>query len=511
MWRAGTNLVQMSSTRTPKRTLKNNNKVPVADSHRSEQRPRFLKCFHVFVLLSIGRMAHRQFSIHWELYRYQVGDIQLLTINGDSPRMNHEVNDETSINSTLPADDSQIIKEHLSAVEDAGSADTGEPSRRPVFDVLTISSIERPEIVNAQRSTWGSHPTIRNFMEVNEKDDPDPQCRLKYNDTSLVDQYVDHCKRRRTAWPTRNNITSIFTSNFARKQWLQKKKNPGGWLCAQRRMAMGLAKLRAKYEKEAIPDLLVLSDDDMYLNVDLLETDLDLMLSQSTKSITKTNTNTLSAVEQNILMGGESIKAWADTDAKVYAGCLVISAPAPIVQFTFPYGGWGTFFTKGAIERLIQPLHCNADTKAPRSSFEEEACSRLAGGLHLDLLSESRYFEDGMSISDLMGALASNTKTPYCMHSDWAVGYFVNFYNISGVQWEGPDSDASHGRSSWYPDVPQTRIFPIGVGQKSWLYRQQLGNCRMVGENCNNSSLVCHYVSEMQMKRIHGDIKYVSL
>ena len=57
-----------------------------------------------------------------------------------------------------------------------------------------------------------------------------------------------------------------------RKEWLQQKKNPGGWMCAQRRMTAALSKLIRLYREAAegagfepssvFPDYLILGDDD---------------------------------------------------------------------------------------------------------------------------------------------------------------------------------------------------------------------------------------------------------
>mmetsp|Transcript_8175 Transcript_8175/g.13203 ORF Transcript_8175/g.13203 Transcript_8175/m.13203 type:complete len:216 (+) Transcript_8175:2-649(+) len=193
---------------------------------------------------------------------------------------------------------------------------------------------------------------------------------------------------------------------------------------------------------------------------------------------------------------GEVIDDETDRSAKVYVGCLVFAPPAKLIQFSFPFGGWGTFFSRGAIERLIMPLHCSTKKdSANRSPFEEGACRRLnsVDDYHLQ---ESPFFNEGMSISDLMAAFAGVTTSPYCMHSDWGIGYFINFYNISGVRWEGP--------GHWYPQVAQTRIHPLGR-QASYIYRNPGGECRLTGENCNTGSLVCHYVNTTQMKGLWRD------
>ena len=340
-------------------------------------------------------------------------------------------------------------------------------------DILSISSVSS-SMSRVQQSTWGSHSKVRNFVVVTEDDDPDPSCHTNLTEAGAYSAAI-LCKRKRRTWPKENFVTQHFIRQYARPQWLQKKANPVGWLCAQRRVAAGLAKLGRSYRNSmSLPDYLMLVDDDTYVNMDLFEAQI------LTGSYTE----------------GEVDEEGANSTAKVYAGCVIVAGPAQVIQFTNPFGGWGTFFSKGAIERLITPLFCN---QAQPNTFEGRACSRITSGG--DFLSESRYFKEGMSISDLMGAQASTGEHgSYCLHSDWAVGYFVNFYNISGVRWKGPE----HSTAKWYPEAPQTRLHPAG-SEDSFIYRRNGGNCKAAGDTCTTSSLVCHYMNSTQMQRVHID------
>ena len=371
----------------------------------------------------------------------------------------------------------------------------------PYVDVLSIASIARPQLVQAQKGTWGSHKVVRNFITATEKDDPDPLCSRKFTPKE-VQSYSVGCKMKKSGktWPhvSRKVVTDFFINQFARKNWLAKKADAGAWLCAQRRVGAALAKVGRSYrtnmKMRELPEFLIVTDDDTYINMDRFKE--EILLQQGN--------NTL----------GELYHADADRSAKVYAGCIIVAAPANQYQFTFPFGGWGTFFSKGAIKRLITPLHCKnyndttKDTSSSLSSFRRWACHRLTGGnltlrqkqsaddQRFDVLGESRLFQDGMSISDLMGAFASQKK-PYCLHSDWSVGYFVNLYNISGIRWDGPEAHLG-----WYPDTLQrNRIHPLG-SQDSFIYRGAGGNCKMEGEKCNSTSLVCHYVNDTQMEKL---------
>ena len=379
-------------------------------------------------------------------------------------------------------------------------------SKQPVpgskfVDVLSISSLSRPEFSQSQKNTWASHPAVRDFTTVTEKDDPSPSCHLKYSTPQEASKYAMRCKTgfgkgttangKGKAWPKNNMVTNFFTNKYARPQWLAKKADAGAWLCAQRRMAAGLAKVgqlyRAGTTKE-LPEYLILADDDMYINMNLFDVYV------------------LKAQNSNLLHQGEVIEAGANRTAKVFAGCVVVANPVDEFQFTFPFGGYGTFFNKGSIERLIMPLNCSSinERLSSTSTFEIGACHRLTSGE--DLLSESHYFRDGMSLSDLMGALASK-HSPYCMHSDWGVGYFINFYNVSGVRWDGPDA-----QGGWYPkNVAQNRLHPL-LDQYSFIYKKKqkymMGNCMLDGDTCNPRSMVCHYVNNTQMERLWKERMY---
>jgi hypothetical protein len=62
-----------------------------------------------------------------------------------------------------------------------------------------------------------------------------------------------------------------FVHFYAREAWLMKKPNPVGWLCAQKRFPIGLARTVLGYAKrgeESLPDYLFVVDDDTCYNMD---------------------------------------------------------------------------------------------------------------------------------------------------------------------------------------------------------------------------------------------------
>jgi hypothetical protein len=99
-----------------------------------------------------------------------------------------------------------------------------------------------------------------------------------------------------------------------------------------------------------------------------------------------------------------------------------------------------------------------------------------------------------MSLVDLFQAYVSAERyqdvdrwsAGYCMHSDWVLGYFVNFFNVSRHV-EDPD----------YESVPQARIEPFVKG--SVLYQKRDGLCN--NEHvCREGLAVCHYAPALWME-----------
>lgn len=440
-----------------KRSVSLTSKKQTPTRRRKGHFHKFLVVFHVILIVTLGRQIRRQLQLlgHQQYHQYDAvvregeGGIQFKR-------------------STLAKMRSE-----------SGSRQSSETGISNKFvDVLSISSLVRPELSQAQKETWASHHTVRNFMTVSEHDDPDPKCSSNF-DTGKVNAYIQGCvKHNRDTNPSLKNyyLKSFFATHYAKYKWLAQKGDAGGWLCAQRRVAVGLAKIGRSYREreEELPEYLILADDDMYVNMDMFE-----------ESILLQSNNTV----------GEVQEIGANRTAKVYAGCVIVAAPAHEHEFTFPWGGWGTFFNKGAIERLIMPLYCEDNHN--KSPFEEWACGKLTGGG--DFLGESSFFQEGMSISDLMGAFADVPR--YCLHSDWGVGYFINVYAISGVQWDGPEAHIG-----WYPNSKgRNRIHPLG-DQESFIYKTRRkfirGNCKWDGDTCNQASLVCHFINNVQMEQL---------
>merc|ERR1712151_511238 len=171
----------------------------------------------------------------------------------------------------------------------------------------------------------------------------------------------------------------------------------------------------------------------------------------------------------------------------VYGGCLIqktwkfgAGETRTSLDWNFPFGGYGLFFSKGSVERLIYPLHCKIDGKddsyieAPSANpdlrqFEIEACKQL----NLNYVNEKDTYKQGSSISDIASQLSA--RDDFCMHSDWLTGYLANYYPLSTY-------DSSTGRN-----IHQYR------NKKCHFERTK---------KCGQDQHICHYQNPKSFKRM---------
>mmetsp|Transcript_111 Transcript_111/g.271 ORF Transcript_111/g.271 Transcript_111/m.271 type:complete len:424 (+) Transcript_111:240-1511(+) len=335
-------------------------------------------------------------------------------------------------------------------------------------DLLSVASQQQLSLLLAQKSTVGSHTSVRNFFNATELDDADPSCssNLKLEDVKSISSF---CRRRGDGL---SEIFRVMRGNYARWQWLEKKRNPMGWMCAQVRPISGLFKIYNHFmqTREDLPDYLIVMDDDTYFNMEMFQ---------------------------------ESFQSFDSSINMYYAGCLVRS-PIHQINFTFPFGGYGSILSRGTLVNLFRPIHCAFTNRSISPSFDittntatnknftydpEAICTRIKE----DNVGEKRYFRNGMNIVQLMYAYSSseryvnikNWTSGFCMHSDWAVGYFMNFYNVS-----------MHVKEAFYKDVPHARIEAY---KGSEIYRKGTGLCNNEND-CPEDSEICHRASADWMR-----------
>jgi hypothetical protein len=204
-----------------------------------------------------------------------------------------------------------------------------------------------------------------------------------------------------------------------------------------------------------IPPFLAIIDDDTYLNMDLL---LDILLERFPSTTPH-------------VLAGFNLKFIRHFD------------------YTFPLGGYGSFLSRAAIERLLKPIDCSAKDPDP---FTRLNCWRLS----LNYIGEANVFRDGMSVSDLMFHYStaspfsnvSSWKSGFCMHSDIALGYFFNFYHVAVPE------QTMNEKISLNDDLLKqykfTNLTPNNAGTSE-------------RDGCSPDNHACHYTSPDQMHTLY--------
>lgn len=127
-------------------------------------------------------------------------------------------------------------------------------------------------------------------------------------------------------------------------------------------------------------------------------------------------------------------------DSLIMTGCI-IRGKLPPFTWTFPFGGWGTIFSRGALETIMTPLHCNnTNTKVVPQTFKDvieespdgmmDRMSDICYRLQKDRIGEYQTYRDGFSLSDVMNAYVfreayvdqAQWSLGFCLHSDWIWG-----------------------------------------------------------------------------------------
>lgn len=371
------------------------------------------------------------------------------------------------------------------------SANQHAPTSSFLVDILSIGSNQRLEYLQAQRESFASHISVRNFFNVTENDDDDPFCasKLSKRNVTMISRF---CRRKKKWNPKRQFLLSYLQTAYATERWLRNKPNPAGWMCAQTRPMQGFYKVIRYYKKQqqlqssqpVLPDYLIIMDDDTYYNMQLFQEHFQAQYSNSSVPI-------------------------------AIAGCMVRS-PIQAINFTIPFGGYGFILSRGYIEQMMRPIHCPND---------HDWCYAIKRINHID---ERPLFRNGMTLADLMHAYAtnepfaqfSNWTTGFCLHSDWYVefrfcdcciipfllfiysfvlgllrmwGYITNFYNVS-----------RHVRDAAYSNVPHARMEAYLGSELNAGNIQQGGRrlCDFQRGNCHARAHACHYSTPDEMNAV---------
>ncbi len=412
--------------------------------------------------------------------------LRLLQQEHNQQQEQHELNNNSTSRNTIN-NNKQVV---VASQNNNNNHYHFSPSRSAfTVDILSVASIQQLDLLQAQRETFATHISVRNFFNVTENDDADPDCHkdLTWEDVQQVSSF---CRNRPLPSGT-NPLLRHLRGKYARIQWLHQKNNPVGWMCAQVRPYSGLMKAYHHYRdnnnnsEEGLPDYFIMLDDDTYYDMEEFEKNFG---------------------ERN------------SSEELFYAGCLVRD-PVHQINFTFPFGGFGSIFSKGTLRNLFAPIHCPESSSSSLFSSSsmlanvEESTSPIRRLYHQhqpalcdriaeNIVGEKPLFKTGMNLVELMYHYVNahkyrdvkdwkyNNSTGgggFCMHSDWVIGYFVNYYNVS-----------RHVMEPYYANVPHARIESY---KNSEIYRRGTGFCRNEGiNNCEEGSEICHKVKTQLMK-----------
>jgi hypothetical protein len=325
-------------------------------------------------------------------------------------------------------------------------------SRKAYIDVISIGTLTKPQLQNAQQRTFGSHPAVRNFFRINEHNDTDATCHTNLT-LEQFELAADFCSELEG---------QSYEAALMRRRLkpFQEYQASTGWMCAQKRPIDGLWRVLQRYKAEGVlPSYLIVVDDDTYLNMNPLV--------------------------------GTLHNAHAPHELFALGGCI-FTLPKEL-RFNFPYGGFGSVFTRKLLENLMRPIYC----QAPKlDGFTRFACWRLKQ----NLIGERQFFKEGMSVAELMYSYSTGLKFTevdtwtngigFCFHSDQAIGYFIGYYHV-GI----PDHRLAKAELS---DKLRKHNFysyvTIGYGDQ----------CENERNECDSESMICHYIRPGQMDKLYA-------
>ena len=299
------------------------------------------------------------------------------------------------------------------------------------LDVVSIGTNKRPEYVQAQRDTWGSHPWIRKFISLTEDDDTNTygqkNCQkvLKYQQVPHIEKWC-----RKNYQDVVNHSIPGDGHSWITNRWIRVFggwKKTAGWLCAQKRFTFGLAQLLQGYQDEIIqnknkqgrsdgeidtigknttdnandnddiiPDYAIVVDDDTYVDVG------------------------------NLYFSG--LQNRNSSIQSILSGCMIALHQTHFI----PYGGFGVLWSKATIQRLIEPLYCNnnnngnnkgnnADTMSKISKSMSQTAELTCSIIKKNWIGELYYYKDGMSLIDVI--LERVVAEPFVDYKNWTLGY----------------------------------------------------------------------------------------
>ena len=122
----------------------------------------------------------------------------------------------------LRSEQLMILHGGMSVGDEKGDHPLNNPSflaQSLTIDILSVASIQRMDLLKAQQRSFASHISIRNFINVTERDDADPDCHKDVT-WEHVRKVSSFCRSGRKGL---SHVFRTLRAGYAREQWLEKK------------------------------------------------------------------------------------------------------------------------------------------------------------------------------------------------------------------------------------------------------------------------------------------------
>lgn len=163
------------------------------------------------------------------------------------------------------------------------------------------------------------------------------------------------------------------------------------------------------------------------------------------------------------------------SDAQIHAACLF--RRDGYLKWAFPYGGFGTVFTRGSLQRLIRPIFCRND-RTVRGPGDDTFTQGVCDSIHRNRIGERPLFREGMSVAELFHDYSALKM--FCLHSDWLTGYIARYYLLSE-----PGNDIPE-LGEYNEELHNMLVWPMECGNRTL--------------KCRNGSDACHRQTPANME-----------
>ena len=129
----------------------------------------------------------------------------------------------------------------------------------------------------------------------------------------------------------------------------------------------------------------------------------------------------------NLILSMQQHSEYVEGLPFVGSSCVFFTRP----EFSFGFGGFGTFFNRAAIHQLTQPIHCG-ENEAQSLEITSLSQGLICAKLQQNIIGELDVFRDGDSVFDIFYKYSGIRQ--FCLHSDWALGYMLTNYMDKDLQ-----------------------------------------------------------------------------